>query len=611
MHQPPYPLSGQAARLRLIPRLYRTFFPYLKPYWPQIAVGWVSVLGTVLMYLVEPWPLKLIFDRVLLDRHHHGWTALTATLAADKPTLLVQLCVLMVVVVALNSLFTYLSRYLQAAIGQKVTNDIRVDVFEHMQKTALNSRGPSRTGDVVMRLTSDIKALRDLLVNHLNKLAGESLSLIGILAVMLWMDWRLALLALTVVPPLGLVSYFFSSRIRRAVRKKQAKESEVASMVQESMTSLVVVQAFTQEKHERDRFSKESGASMRAALDSTRWGKGLNQLIKVFSAVGVGLVVLYGGRQVLQGHLSPGDIIVFAAYIKNLYSPIEKVSEVFVEFTESLVSGERILELLEKDVLVQDAADAVQAPAFRGDVTFDNVVFGYRPDQPVLKGLSFTARAGQTVALVGPSGAGKSTVISLLMRLRDPWQGRVLFDGQDLRGFKLRSMRKQITVLTQDPVIFRRSVYENIAYGRMSARPEEVYAAAKAAQADAFIRRMKKGYDTVLDERGGNLSGGEKQRIALARAILRNAPIVVLDEPLTGLDASTESKVYAAIWKLTENKTTFVVAHRLSTIQNADAILVLDGGRAADQGSHAELLAGSERYRELYQLQARPFEYAS
>ncbi len=603
------PGSARSSRLRLIPRLYRTFFPYLKPYWPQIALGLVSVLGTVLMDLVEPWPLKLVFDRVLLDRQHPGW--LTNLLAGDKATLLLQLCVLMVAVVALNSLFAYLSRYLQAVIGQKVTNDIRVDVFEHLQKTALNSRGPSRTGDVVLRLTSDIKALRDLLVNHLNKLAGESLSLIGILAVMLWLDWRLALMALVVVPPLGMVSYYFSSRIRRAVRKKQAKESVVASMVHESMTSLVVVQAFTQEKQERDRFSKESGDSMRAALDSTRWGKGLNQLVKVFSAMGVGLVVWYGGRQVLQGHLSPGDIIVFAAYIKNLYSPIEKVSEVLVEFTEALVSGERILELMEKDVLVQDEPGAVKAPALRGDVAFDNVVFGYRPDKPVLKGLSFTARPGQTVALVGPSGAGKSTVISLLMRLRDPWQGRVLIDGQDVRRFKLKSLRKQITVLTQDPVIFRRTVYENIAYGRMSARPEEVFAAAEAAQAHGFIMRMKKGYDTVLDERGGNLSGGEKQRIALARAILRNAPIVILDEPLTGLDASTESKVYSALWKLTEDKTTFVVAHRLSTIQNADAILVLDGGRADDQGSHAELLAGSDRYRELYKLQARPYEYAS
>lgn len=590
--------------MRLIPRLYRTFFPYLKPYWPQIALGWVAVLGTVLMNLVEPWPLKLVFDHVLLDRHHHGWTVLTHTLATDKPTLLLQLCLLMVAVVALDGLFSYLSRYLQAMIGQKVTNDIRVDVFDHLQKTAVNSRGASRTGDVVMRLTSDIKALRDLLVNHLNKLAGESLSLIGTLAVMLWLDWRLALMALVVVPPLGIVSYVFSSRIRRAVRKKQAKESAVASMVQESMTTLVVVQAFTQEKQERDRFSKESGDSMRAALNSTRWGKGLNQLIKVFSAAGVGLVVWYGGRQVLQGHLTPGDIIVFAAYIKNLYSPIEKVSEVIVEFAEALVSGERILELMEKDVLVKDAPDAVKAPAFRGEVTFDNVVFGYRPDKPVLNGLSFTARPGQTVALVGPSGAGKSTVMSLLMRLRDPWQGRMLLDGQDVRRFNLRSMRKQITVLTQDPVIFRRTVFENIAYGKPSARPEEVYAAAKAAQAHGFILRMKKGYDTVLDERGGNLSGGEKQRIALARAILRNAPIVILDEPLSGLDASTEAKVYDALWKLTENKTTFVVAHRLSTIQNADSILVLDGGRASDQGSHAELLAGSDSYRELYQLQA-------
>lgn len=599
--------KDKPGRLRLVTKLYKTFGPYLKPYWLRIALATASVVGSVLMTLLEPWPLKLIFDYILLAKpappRIASWTSF---FGGGKAELLLALCAGLVLIVSLNSVFSFFNRYLLSAIGQSVANDIRLGVFDHVQAQSVALLGRARTGDLVLRLTSDIKSLRELLVGHVQRFGSYLLSFFSTMAVMLWMDWRLTLLAMAVTPLLYVASHYFSANIKAAVKRKQSRESEVASIVQETVTSIAVVQAFTQEKSEKKRFTQESAGSLHAALESTRWGKAFNQLVRILSACGLALVVWHGARRALGGQLSPGDLIVFTAYVKELYGPIDRLSELVIEFLESLVSAERILELVETDTAIKDLPDAAPAPPFHGEVTFENVVFGYSPARPVLKNLSFTAKPGQVIALVGSSGTGKSTLVNLMLRFFDPWHGQVRIDGSDIRRFQLKSLRKQISVLPQEPVLFRRTIRENIAYGNPDATLEQIVAAAKIAQAHDFIVKLPAGYDTLLKERGENLSGGQRQRMALARAILRDAPILILDEPVTGLDAITEARVFGNLRSFLKGRTTFIIAHRLSTIQTADLILVVDGGRAVDQGTHQELLARSPRYRRLYNTQTGP-----
>jgi ABC-type multidrug transport system fused ATPase/permease subunit len=319
--------------------------------------------------------------------------------------------------------------------------------------------------------------------------------------------------------------------------------------------------------------------------------------------VGTALVVYFGARRVLAGQITPGDLIVFTAYLRDLYKPVGAISGWIMDFAGALISGERIAEILETEVSVIDAPDAIEAPPFRGEVVFEHVTFGYEPREPVLQNLSFSVKPGQTVALIGSSGTGKSTVVNLLLRFYDPWEGRILIDGQDIRRYKFKTLREQISVVLQETLLFRRTIRENIAYGKPSARLTEIVEAAKAAQAYDFIKRLPKGYDTFLRDRGANLSGGERQRIALARSILKDAPIFIFDEPVTGVDAETAAKLDATLNRLMKGKTSFIIAHHFSTIMKADLILMIEEGRIIEQGSHDQLLARSEQYRQLYNLQ--------
>jgi ABC-type multidrug transport system fused ATPase/permease subunit len=369
------------------------------------------------------------------------------------------------------------------------------------------------------------------------------------------------------------------------------------------MTAKEVVQAFGGEEQEKRRFAEESDESMEATLEKTRVSKSFGGTVEVIIAVGTALVVYFGVKKALAGQITPGDIIVFISYLRELYKPVGGLSELIVDFSASIVCGERIVEIQDAKIKVVDAADAVEAPPFKGEIVFENVTFGYKPDEPVLQDLSFKANSGEMIALIGSSGTGKSTVVNLLLRFYDPWAGRILIDGQDIRRYTLKSLREQISVVLQEPLLFNRTVRENIAYGKPEASLEEIERAAKAAQAHDFITRLSNGYDSVLSTGGANLSGGQRQRIALARAILKNAPVLIFDEPLTGLDSETEAKLNQALNGLMKGKTSFVIAHRFSTIKRANLILMIEEGRIFEQGTHEQLLVRSERYRQLYNLQ--------
>ena len=597
--------AERRSRTRVLAELYRTFGPHLKPYWAWFAVGYAALGVSVLTKAAAPFPLKWILDYVLLGKplpegRLGSWVS---SFAADSHALLALLCLVMVVLVFFQGSFSYVQRYLVSSAARRANNDIRNHVFQRLQLLPLSFHGTISPGDLVVRLTDDINTLRRLLIDSLSEFLKMGFTMGWILILMLGIDRELTLLALAVIPPIYFLAARFTGHVEELAKVTRIKESEVGAIIQENVSSMAVVQAFSQEDQERERFESEAHESMTADLRRMQLSKGFGRAIELLVAVGSALVIYVAGERALGARLEPTVLVLFVPWLKDLYSPVQKLAELMVDVTRQIVSGERIAEILRTEVTIRDAADAVPAPPFRAAVSFDHVTFGYREGMPVLRDLTFTARPGQLVALVGSSGAGKSTVVNLILRFFDPWEGAVQIDGRDIRGYTLESLRGQMNVVLQDALLLRRSVRENIAFGKPDASLADVQAAARAAQIHDFIEGLPEGYDTMLSDRAGNLSGGQRQRLALARAILRDAPILILDEPVSAVDALTEARLNETIAQVTKGKTAFIVAHRLATVQRADLILVIDEGTVVEQGTHAELMATSSRYRLLHDTQ--------
>jgi ATP-binding cassette, subfamily B, bacterial len=580
-------------------KLYRVFGPYVRPYTRKIVFAYASLALSVGAATLRPWPLKYLLDGVILKR-----TALPWMEGADPRWIVLILCASLVAIVILESTAGYFQKLWFAQVGHRTTTDVLEHTFTHLQTLPRSARPQSGSGDLIVRLTTDVKTIRDLLVEYQQKFITYMLTFAVTGVVMARVNWRLTLVGLSLTPVIWIVSVRFSRLIRRAARQKRAREGDVASMVHENLTGLAVIQAFAQEDSERRRFREHAQESLEANVESSRLSGAFNRAVEVLNTVGTAMVIGVGAMNVLDGTLRPGDLVIFAAYMNDLYKPIQNLSETGVKFMDSLVSGERVLELLETTPQIRDLPGARSAPRFKGDIVFEDVSFGYQPNIQVFNALNFHVRAGETVALVGGSGVGKSTILNLVLRFQAPWRGRILIDGNDIRDYKLRSLRKQIGVVLQECFLFRRSVFENIQYGKSDANLQQVRAAARAARADTFIEYLPDGYDAQLDELGSNLSGGQRQRIALARAFLRNAPILVMDEPTTGLDNVTESELLETLKDLTRGKTTIMIAHRLSTIEIADRILVLDGGKVVQEGRHSDLIQKPGPYRTLYEAQS-------
>lgn len=584
-------------------KVWRTFAPDLLRHWRLLTLAILGMILSVASDLARPWPLKLIVDVVSGVQLPPNMQWVARVFGPEPVQLLLPIALLIVVIAICSAFFSYMNKYLMSVVGETMVVEVRERIFVHLQALSLNFHDKARSGDLVVRLTSDINKLKKLFIDSIQDMGSHAVRLIGICITMLWVDWQLFLLAFSVVPILYATTHYFSSRVKEQQKDKRNRESDVASIVQENMLSISLIQAYQAESQEHERFQKQNRRSLDAEIRTAQLSKTFKRAIQVTISIGTTAVIYVGARRVLGGALSPGDLVLIAAYLKELYGPIDKFSEILVDLAQAVVSGERLVELVEQPVVVNDAPDARPAPAFSGDVEFRDVSFAYKKGQMVLQHLNFKARAGQTVALVGSSGAGKSTMANLLMRFYDPTDGAVVVDGSDIRQYTLTSLRNQITVVLQDNFLFRKTLRENIAFGNPAATDEEVIAAAKAAQAHDFIMALPQGYDTLVEERGVNFSGGQKQRLSIARAILRNAPILILDEPTTGLDALAEAQINQALTKLMLGRTTFVIAHRFSTIVSADHILVIEDGRITEEGRHEDLLERSPQYRSLYELQ--------
>jgi ATP-binding cassette, subfamily B, bacterial len=576
----------------------------LRPHWKTLAIAFVAVIGESLTDLLEPWPLKVVLDYVLNSKQTPGWiVSVSSWLGEGKPALL-NLAVIAILAIALaGAVSSYTENYLTTSVGQRVMHDLRRMLYHHIQRLSLAYHDQKQTGDLISRVTSDIDAIQSLISSVLLGMLANILTLIGMIGVMLYLNWKFTLIALSIAPLLFLVVFSFTRRIKQASRAVRKKEGALVSVLQEVLSSMLVVQAFTREDYEQRRFEKQSIESVEMALRARSLKARLPPLVELIVAVGTCLVVWYGARLVIGGQLSVGELVVFFLYLGKMYKPMRELSKMTDTISKAVVGFERIKEVLETDMIVRDRRGAHNAPRFKGQIEFDHVSFEYDKKTPLLKDISLKIEPGQIAAIVGPTGAGKTTIVSLIPRFYDPISGRVKIDGSDVRDFRVKSLRQQISFVLQESLLFRATIWQNIAYGKPEATREEIMRAAELANAHEFIEKMPDGYDTMVGERGATLSGGQRQRIAIARAIIRNAPILVLDEPTSGLDPASEELVIDALNRLMEGKTSIVIAHRLTTIKRADIIFVINEGQLIESGTHDELIARGGLYSEFYELQ--------
>ncbi len=578
----------------------------LRPHYQALLLGLVAIVGETTADLLQPWPLKIVFDDVLKAHSPrlNGWlNHLVFSVAGSDPLAILRFAALAALGVAVvGAICSYGEKYLTTTVGQWVMHDMRLTVYSHVQKLSLSYHDNKQTGDLISRVTSDIDNVQSFIASGVLGGLVDVMTLLGMVGVMFYLNWRFTLIALSVAPVLFGVVYTYTRRIKQASREVRKKEGEIVSTIQEVLTSIRVVKAFAREDYEQQRLTEESLESVEIALRARGLKAKLSPLVEIIVAVGTSLVLWFGTRMVLTADLDASSLIVFIFYLGKMYKPMQDLSKMTDAYSKASVGYERIREVLETPGEVADIRGARTARPFKGLIEFQHVNFHYVPDRPVLRDVSLRIEPGQTVALVGPTGAGKTTIISLIPRFYDPISGVIRIDGQDVRRYKVKSLRQQMSFVLQETLLFHGTIWQNIAYGKPGASRAEIYKAAEMANAVEFIDTMPQGYNTIVGERGVTLSGGQRQRIAIARAVIRNSSILILDEPSSGLDNSSEKLVFEALERLMKGRTSIVIAHRLSTIRNAANIFVVDAGAIRESGTHDRLMAAGGLYAELYEL---------
>jgi ATP-binding cassette subfamily B protein/subfamily B ATP-binding cassette protein MsbA len=577
----------------------RTVRSYLRPYWAVFAFALVQVLFISALELLKPWPLKIIIDNVL-SGNPLAWEWFSDW---SPQTLLFFSCMALVVVYLILGALRFLNDYTTIRIGQNMVNDLRRDLYNHMQRLSLSFFHRQQIGDLLYRVTADTMGLQTVTMNGLFAILSASVLLGGMLIVMLWIDWYLTLLALAVCPALFCAIALMNKKISSAATDAHQKGSTVYSVVQGTLSSMRVIQAFTKEEDEGRRFLQASTESLAADLRLYNLQNFYFAVVNLTLAAGTAAILWLGTRHVLSGDLSVGEMIVFTSYLASLYAPLNSIFETYGLVQSAKVGVRRAFEILESEERLAEGSRTLRPTKARRQISFEDVSFGYDTSRPILKEINLRVPAGKKIAIVGPTGAGKSTLVSLLPRFYDPQSGRVTIDGVDIREFQLKSLRRQIAMILQPPLVLPVTIRENIAYGRPDASREEVIAAARVAQVHDFVEKLPNKYETVVSEQGSTLSEGQKLRLTIARGILLDAPILILDEPTSSLDSETEALIMEGLEQLMADRTTFIIAHRLSTVRQADLILVLRDGQIVEQGTFSELLHRRGPFAALYRTQ--------
>ncbi|MCQ5183658.1 lipid A export permease/ATP-binding protein MsbA [Phascolarctobacterium faecium] len=563
---------------------------YIKPYMHRLLFAMVCTIMAAAGNLYIPWIIKDMIDEVLADKNG---------------TMLNWIAASIIAIFIVRGLFWYGQNYLMSYVGQSVIIDIRAAVFKKLQRLSVSFYDKNKTGTIMSYVTNDVNALQSAMVENTIEMITEGFILIGSVVAMIYLDWRLTLFTVCTFPVVLWFMEFFGKKIRKTGGRIQECTADITSVLQESVASARVIKSFVREDYEVDRFDVENKANFRANMKNAQLMATLTPVVELVAAIGVTMIIWYGGNNVINGTITAGSLVAFLTYAVNISNPIKRLTRVIGNIQKALAAAQRVFMIIDMPEEIAESRDAKQLPEVSGKVEFQNVSFAYNDKGNVITDLSFSVKPGEVIAIVGPSGAGKSTIANLLPRFYDVNKGDIKIDGHSVREVTLDSLREQVGIVPQETMLFNGSVYNNILYGRLDATKEEIEAAAKAANAHDFIMQLTDGYETKLGDRGVNLSGGQRQRIAIARAILKDPRILILDEATSALDTESERVVQEALDRLMVGRTSFVIAHRLSTVKNADKILVLEKGNLVESGTHDELLALDGLYAHLYKIQYR------
>jgi subfamily B ATP-binding cassette protein MsbA len=590
--------SEKDAKRRLILQLIR-------PYRGWLAIVLAAMLVEVLMSLAAPWPLKLVLDDALGTHHLPAWLEWAHQLGIGRHTLGVALFagLATVAIAVIGGIATYIDNYYTTSIGQWVANDLRLRIYEHLHRLSLGFYDTAKTGTLMSTITSDVATVQNFASSSTLGILVDIVTIVFMLGLMIWLDWDFTLIAIAVMPFLLLFVFRFKNAVKNVTREVRVRQSEIVAVVQEGLGQVRAVKAFGRQDLEVAHMTAASHASTEAALRARKVKSLLSPVVAVVVALCTGIVLWKGTALIIAGTMTAGALTVYLAYLSKFFKPVKDLAGMASTIAQTTVALERIQKILSADDVIKERPGAIDPGRTRGEIRFDHVAFGYGSDALVLRDVSFTIKPGQVVGIVGPTGSGKSTVVSLMPRFYDPSAGRVLIDGVDIATHKLAALRAQIGFVLQETVLFRGTIGENIAYGKPGATREEIVAAAKLANADEFIARMPHGYDSLVGERGDTLSGGQRQRIGIARAVIRNSPIMILDEPTAALDTESERLVIEGLERLMQGRTVIMIAHRLSTLRNADKIIVLKDGVVVEEGTNDELVALGGVYAELHRIQ--------
>lgn len=579
----------------------------VRPYRVWLIFIFLAMLIETVMSLATPWPLKIIIDNVIGNHKLPdwlGWMKKTA-LGGNEMALATVAATTVVIIAVIGSIANYINSYFTESVAQYVANDLRRRMYHHLQRLSLSYYDSHQVGKLLSTITADVSTIQDFASAALLNILVDALTIIGMLSLMFYLNWDFALAAVGVTPFLLLFIARFKKAVKKATREVRKDQSNMVVVLQQGLESMRAINAFGRQDMEEDRLKKVSLETVNAALKARRLKSLLVPVVSITVSLCTALVLWRGANLALSGLMTIGSLTVFLSYLSKFFHPVQDLAKLTNSIAQATVALERIQTILDTDTIIPQKPDANIPPAFKGEIIFDHVAFSYNTDTPVLYDLNLAIKAGQRIGICGPTGGGKSTIASLIPRFYDPTGGRILIDGIDITNFRLDGLRNQIGFVLQDTVLFYGSVRENIAYGRPDATEKEILDAARLANADEFISKMPHGYDTLVGERGLTLSGGQRQRIGIARAVVRNSPILILDEPTAALDTESEKIVMDALENLMKGRTVITIAHRLSTILDADKIVVIKDGVVEEEGTHEELIAKNKLYAELYHVQAR------